>query len=201
MSEFACDTRRGLAVTGKNFLPSDEPLPSIQTAVAAPAKRKSSKKKWRFSQHDRRAVEELAKRCNVSPVVAQLLLQRNLTKTEDVQGFLESKLTSLRPPEELPGLTAACQRIMRGVREREEIVIYGDYDADGMTATAILYLCLKRLGANVSYHLPNRMEEGYGLHVESIEKLAERGKKLVITVDCGVASIEPARRAKELGSR
>jgi len=188
-----------LAVTGKNFLPADEESLAFQAVVASPSKRKSAKKKWRFCQHDRRAVEELASRCKVSPVVAQLLLQRNVTKTEAVQSFLESKLTNLRPPEELPGLSAACQRIMRGVREREEIVIYGDYDADGMTATAILYLCLKLIGANVSYHLPSRMEEGYGLHVESIEKLAERGKKLVITVDCGVASLEPARRAKELG--
>ena len=186
-------------MTGKNFIPPDGESPAFQAVVAAPTKRKSAKKKWRFCQHDRRAVQDLASRCNVSPVVAQLLLQRDVTETSAVQSFLESKLTSLRPPDELPGLTAACERIMRGVREREEIVIYGDYDADGMTATSILYLCLKQIGANVSYHLPNRMEEGYGLHVESIEKLADRGKQLVITVDCGVASLEPARRAKELG--
>ncbi len=78
-------------------------------------------------------------------------------------------------------------------------MVYGDYDADGMTSTAILYRCLTLLKAKVIYHLPNRMEEGYGLHTTSIESLAERGKKLVITVDCGIASIEPARRAKELG--
>lgn len=185
-------------MTRKNSQPTEDASDS-KLAVSPSKKRKSAKKKWRFSQHDRRAIDDLVKRCNVSPVVAQLLLQRNVTETAAVQTFLESKLTALRPPEELPGLTAACERILRGIRNNEEIVIYGDYDADGMTATAILYLCLKQIGANVSYHLPNRMEEGYGLHVESIEKLAARGKQLVITVDCGVASIEPARRAKELG--
>ncbi len=212
-------TRGGIAVTGKNFSqggPDSKGSPGLKGSPGSigaqglpapveaatdslPPRRSTFQKKWRFSQHDQRAIDDLVARCQVSPVVAQLLLQRNITEEKAVQGFLEAKLTDLRPPEQLPGLTAACERIMRGIKNNEEIVIYGDYDADGMTATAILYLCLKLLGASVSYHLPNRMEEGYGLHVESIEKLAQRGKQLVITVDCGVASLEPARRAKELG--
>jgi single-stranded-DNA-specific exonuclease len=184
-------------VTGKNLLADN--LESESTVEAPARRRKAARKKWRFSQHDQKAIDDIAGRCSVSPVVAQLLLQRNITDPKLVQSFLEAKLTDLRPPEQLPGLTDACERIMRGITNGEEIVIYGDYDADGMTATAILYSCLKLLGASVSYHLPNRMEEGYGLHVESIEKLAQRGKQLIITVDCGIASLEPARRAKELG--
>lgn len=190
-------TRRGIAVTGKNILAGN---PESEANVEASIRRqKAERKKWRFSQHDQSSIDDLVARCKVSPVVAQLLLQRNITESSSVHSFLEAKLTDLRPPDQLPGLIAACERIMRGVKNGEEIVIYGDYDADGMTATAILYSCLKLIGASVSYHLPNRMEEGYGLHVESIEKLAQRGKQLVITVDCGVASIEPAKRAKELG--
>ncbi|QDV22126.1 single-stranded-DNA-specific exonuclease RecJ [Aureliella helgolandensis] len=168
--------------------------PSSATAVARP-----SEKIWKFPPHDVDTVNLLAERCGVSPIVAQLLLKRGITSNAEIRAFLHSKLTDLRPPEELPGLPAAVERIMRAVHEAEEIVVYGDYDADGMTSTAILYRCLKLLGAKVSYHLPNRMEEGYGLHVDSIEKLAARGKQLVITVDCGIASLEPARRAKELG--
>lgn len=158
-----------------------------------------TRKTWKFRPHDRGAIESFAASCGVSPVLAQLLLNRGITSAGDVERFLHAKLTDLRPPEELPGLTQASDRIMAAIASGDEIVVYGDYDADGMTATAILYRCLKLIGARVSYHLPNRMEEGYGLHTESLEKLAERGKQLVITVDCGVASIEPAARARELG--
>ena len=156
-------------------------------------------KKWKFVPHDRVEIQAFADRCGISPVVAQLLLKRGIKEPEDARRFLEAKLIDLRPPEELPGLLVAVERISTAIQAGEEIVVYGDYDADGMTATAILYGCLRLLKAKVSYHLPNRMEEGYGLHTESIEKLAAHGKQLVITVDCGIASIEPARRAKELG--
>lgn len=156
-------------------------------------------KKWNFLPHDRAEVEQLARRCSISPIVAQLLIRRGVTEPEAVEGFLSAKLSDLRSPEDLPGLTSAADRIIDAIKQGEEIVVYGDYDADGMTATAILYRCLTLLKAKVTYHLPNRMEEGYGLHTESIEKLASRGKQVVITVDCGIASLEPARRAKELG--
>jgi len=156
-------------------------------------------KKWNFIPHDRNEIQAFADRCEISPVVAQLLLKRGINQPEQAKSFLQAKLSDLRPPEELPGLPAAVERIYAAVEARDEIVVYGDYDADGMTSTAILYRCLSLLKAKVSYHLPNRMEEGYGLHTTTIETLAARGKKLVITVDCGIASIEPARRAKELG--
>lgn len=158
-----------------------------------------TKRKWIFIPHDRSAVEDFASRCNISPVVAQLLLRRGITDPDEARRFLESKLTDLRPPEELPGLVTAVDRIMESVRRGDQIVVHGDYDADGMTATAILYRCLTLLRANVSYHLPNRMEEGYGLHAETVEKLAERGKQMIITVDCGVASVEAALKAREKG--
>jgi single-stranded-DNA-specific exonuclease len=156
-------------------------------------------KKWNFVPHDRDEIQAFADRCEVSTVVAQLLLKRGIDQPDEARRFLQAKLSDMRPPEELPGLPAAVERIYAAVEAGDEIVVYGDYDADGMTSTAILYRCLSLLKAKVTYHLPNRMEEGYGLHVGSIENLAARGKKLVITVDCGIGSIEPARRAKELG--
>lgn len=156
-------------------------------------------KQWRFAQQDQASVDAFCEKHAVHPVVAQLLLKHNLDGDDAVRRFLDAKLTDLRPPQELPGVNEAVERIWDGIQSGEEIVVYGDYDADGMTSTAILYRCLKLLDAKVSYHLPNRMEEGYGLHVDSVEKLAARGKQLVITVDCGIASVEPAARAKELG--
>jgi single-stranded-DNA-specific exonuclease len=156
-------------------------------------------KKWNFVPYDREEIRAFADRCEVSPVVAQLLLKRGVCHPAQAERFLQAKLVDMRPPEELPGLPAAVERIYAAVTAGDEIVVYGDYDADGMTSTAILYRCLSLLKAKVTYHLPNRMEEGYGLHTQSLENLAARGKKLIITVDCGIASIEPARRARELG--
>lgn len=174
--------------------PADKPTSGQETSANP-----SDHKQWRFPQQDQAAVDAFCEKHAVHPVVAQLLIKHDLGGDDGVQRFLEAKLTDLRPPQELPGLNAAVERIWAGIQAGEEIVVYGDYDADGMTSTAILYRCLKLLGANVSYHLPNRMEEGYGLHVDSVEKLAARGKQLLITVDCGIASVEPAARAKELG--
>jgi single-stranded-DNA-specific exonuclease len=158
-----------------------------------------SKRKWIFIPHDRSAVEEFARRCNVSPVVAQLLLRRGIVDPAEARRFLEARLVDLRPPEELPGLKQAVECIVAAISRGQHLVVHGDYDADGMTATAIMYRCLTLLGANATYHLPNRMEEGYGLHPDTVDKLADRGKHMIITVDCGVASIEAALRARQRG--
>jgi single-stranded-DNA-specific exonuclease len=169
------------------------------TATDAAADRQVTKRVWRFAPHDVDAVQALAKQCGISAVVARLLLQRGITAPDAVSAFLKPKLSELRNPALLPGMEAATERIMASVRAGEPIVVYGDYDADGMTSTSILYLCLKRLGANIVYHLPSRSEDGYGLHTQSVERLAAHGKRLIITVDCGIASVEAARRCRELG--
>lgn len=156
-------------------------------------------KQWTFVPFDVGAVQDLARRANVSPVVAQLLIRRGISQPEQVQQFLDAKLTGLRPPEELPGVLTACEVICRAIDQGHEIVVHGDYDADGMTSSAIVYRCLQLLGAKVTYFLPNRMEEGYGVHVETIERFAANGKKLVVTVDCGIAGLQAAERARQLG--
>ncbi len=169
------------------------------TTTAASEERFTPKRIWRFSSHDVSAVEALAERCHLSPVVARLLLERNISTPEAVEAFLKPKLNNLRPPAALPGVTEATAVIMATLRDSQPMVVYGDYDADGMTGTAILYLTLKRLGANVVYHLPSRAEEGYGLHADIVERLAQHGKRLIITVDCGIASIDAAKKCRELG--
>lgn len=156
-------------------------------------------RKWNFVPQDVGAVNDLSRRAAVSPVVAQLLIRRGISCPSAAKQFLEAKLTSLRPPEQLPGVERAVARIYEAIHAGDEIVVHGDYDADGMTGTAILYRCLCLLGAKVSYFLPNRMEEGYGLHVDTVQRLVTAGRKLIVTVDCGIGSLEAADRASQLG--
>ena len=151
------------------------------------------KRQWRVTPHDGPLVESLIRTSGLPPVVAQLLVSRGVYSAQDAEAFLDSKLVNLRDPSELPGIPAATELIMATIQRGDPIVVYGDYDADGMTGAAILVNGLRLLGADVSYHVPNRLEEGYGLNEEAIRKLASRGKRLVISVDCGIASLECAK--------
>src|SRR6184192_2404861 len=157
------------------------------------------RKRWRIEPHDADRISRLERSAGVPPILAQLLLCRGVHEPEHVKTFLESKLSGLRDPDELPGCAAAADRVQAAIRDKRKIVVYGDYDADGMTGTAILIICLRLLGADVSYYVPNRLEEGYGLNGEALGSLAERGASLVISVDCGIASLTEASLAKELG--
>ncbi len=131
--------------------------------------------------------------------MAQLLLSRGICDPETARQFLDPKLNGLRDPSELPGATAAAELIHAAVREKRRITIYGDYDADGMTATAILLRCLRLLYAEVDFYIPHRIDEGYSLNDEALCKLAEQGADVVVTVDCGIASVAEADLARELG--
>ncbi|MHB0954760.1 MAG: single-stranded-DNA-specific exonuclease RecJ [Pirellulaceae bacterium] len=156
-------------------------------------------KRWRFLQHDPDRIATLESRASISPILAQLLLGRGITDPEDVRTFLDVKLTALREPDLLPGIPEAADRIHAAIRAQRRVVIYGDYDADGMTATGLLYNCLRLLGADVGYYVPNRLDEGYGLNNDALRQLAERGTSLVITVDCGITSVAQALTAREVG--
>jgi single-stranded-DNA-specific exonuclease len=158
-----------------------------------------SNKRWRICPHDAARVGRLEQLAGVPPIVAQLLLARGVYEPEAARTFLDAKLTGLRDPDELPGVPDAADRIHAAIKDRRKIVVYGDYDADGMTSTAILLSCLRLLGADATYFVPNRLEEGYGLACESLKSLAERGASLVISVDCGITSVQPARTARDLG--
>lgn len=156
-------------------------------------------KRWRIQPHDAARIAQLERSAGVSAVVAQLLIARGIHDAHSARDFLDAKLVSLRDPELLPGVESAAERIHQTIEARQRIVIYGDYDADGMTSTAILFRCLRLLGADVRYYVPCRLEEGYGLNDEALSKLASDGAKLVITVDCGIASVSQAKYARELG--
>jgi single-stranded-DNA-specific exonuclease len=156
-------------------------------------------KTWRLLPHDQTAIERLARALNVSPIVAQLLLNRNLSEPASAQRFLAAPLAGLYEPELLPGVVEASGRLMEAVREKKRICIYGDYDVDGVTGTAILLTALRLLGAAVEFHVPHRLEEGYGLNIQALRRLAQTGVSVVVTVDCGIGSLAEAEEARSLG--
>lgn len=156
-------------------------------------------KRWRLPSHDAARISQLELAAGVPPVVAQLLWNRGVYRPEEVRTFLDAKLTHLRDPELLPGASAAAERLQAAIQAKRKITVYGDYDVDGMTGTAILVSCLKLLGGDVNYYVPNRLEDGYGLSCEALRTLATRGSQLVISVDCGICSVEEAVVARELG--
>lgn len=157
------------------------------------------RKQWRFAAHDADRIARLERASAVPSIVAQLLLGRGVFEPDAVRTFLDCKLTGLRDPDELPGCAAAADRLYAAIRERKRIVVYGDYDADGMTATAVLLSCFRLLGADVSFYVPNRLEEGYGLNHDALRSIAQRGGQTVVSVDCGIASVAEADTARELG--
>lgn len=157
--------------------------------------------RWNFKIHDAHLIQAIEQASNVSPVLAQILALRGISKTDQVKQFLDLKLIGLRPPEELPGIPEATSIIYSAVCDRKKIFIYGDYDCDGMTSTAILYRCLTLLGADVHYFVPNRLDDGYGLNLESLAKLIDRGADLIVSVDCGVGSVNEVEFVKSKGKQ
>jgi single-stranded-DNA-specific exonuclease len=156
-------------------------------------------KPWRIAPHDPARIAHLEQAAGVPAVVAQLLLARGIRDPADVRRFLDAKLTGLREPDSLPGAAQAADLLFDAIRSKRRITVYGDYDADGMTATAILVRCLRLLDAAVDFYVPNRIDEGYGLNAEAIRKLAGQGADVVATVDCGICSLAEAELAAELG--
>ncbi len=157
------------------------------------------RKAWRILPHDSIRVESLMRSAGVPPVVAQLLVSRGVYRPDDARLFLDSKLIGLRDPLELPGVPEATSLIIDAIRNATPITVYGDYDADGITGAAILVNGLRMLGADVHYFVPNRLQDGYGLSSAAIEKLHRRGRRLIITVDCGITSVEQAQLCRRLG--
>ncbi|MEJ2648924.1 MAG: DHH family phosphoesterase, partial [Sedimentisphaerales bacterium] len=142
---------------------------------------------------------ELARSLKVSPLTAQVLINRGITDNKQGNVFLRPRLTELIEPDRMPGIKPAVERIKEALANKEKITIYGDYDVDGITGVSILWQVLRLLGGSVDYYIPHRIDEGYGLNIEAIESLAKSGANLLITVDCGITAFESAKLANELG--
>ncbi|MCH8118371.1 MAG: single-stranded-DNA-specific exonuclease RecJ [Planctomycetes bacterium] len=156
------------------------------------------KKQWVIRPPDDRSAQ-LAKSLKVSPLLAQVLINRGLTDAQSASVFLRPKLTQLIDPAEMPGIEPAVQRIKLAIANKEKITVYGDYDVDGITGVAILWQLLTLLGADVDYYIPHRIDEGYGLNAEAIRTLEKSGTKLLVTVDCGITAFSSAELAGQLG--
>jgi len=144
-------------------------------------------------------VDELARSCQLPRAIAHLLASRDLNTVDLVRRFLHPTLADLHDPFSLPGMQGAVDRITEALHDREQIMVYGDYDVDGITSTSLLYLVLNRLGAEVVYYLPNRLIEGYGLSVEGVDQAVAAEVKLIITVDCGITAVEEIDYANNRG--
>ncbi|MCI0703670.1 MAG: single-stranded-DNA-specific exonuclease RecJ, partial [Planctomycetia bacterium] len=158
-----------------------------------------AEKLWHLLPSDPTATNRLASAARVPLVVAQLLVNREITDPGEARRFLDAPLAGLHPPQALPGIPDAAERILSAINAKRRICIYGDYDVDGVTGTAILLRVLGKLGAEVQSFVPMRLEEGYGLNTERLQDLARGGVSLVVSVDCGIASLAEAEAAREIG--
>ncbi len=158
-------------------------------------------RRWRFQAGDRdqARINELARFARIPHVLAKLLVARGVDHPNDVARHLDPRLNHLFEPNLLPGCARAAQMIHEAVLAGKKFAIYGDYDVDGMTSTAILMKYLKLAGANARFYIPNRMDDGYGLKADSIQELHRKGTEVLVTVDCGVTAVEEVALAKSLG--
>jgi len=143
-------------------------------------------------------VASLAESLNISKVLALLLVERDIKTFDDAKLFFRPSLESFHDPFLMDGMGTATHRLIKALTENELITIYGDYDVDGTCATAILYLFLTELDANVEFYIPKRLTEGYGISKQAIENVKNRGTSLLISVDCGITAIDETEYAKQL---
>lgn len=136
---------------------------------------------------------------NYPPILRQILYNRGYPTPEEAERFIQAQPPEGTEPHNLIGVTAAADRLARAIRSGESIAVYGDYDADGVTATALLVQVLRTLGATVRGYIPNRFDEGYGLNFEALESLQQEGVHLIVTVDCGIRAIAEIEYANDLG--
>jgi single-stranded-DNA-specific exonuclease len=153
---------------------------------------------WTIEECDRSTVERLAHELDLSPTTASVLARRGYDEVEPARAFLDGALPE-HDPLELGDMGNACAAIRAAVAEGRRICVHGDYDADGISATALAVLVLRELGADVEWHLPSRFDEGYGVRDSTLERLADEGCGLVLTVDCGITAVDEVRAAKMRG--
>lgn len=154
------------------------------------------RKFWRYASKNKDLKYSLADKLKISEILAQILINRGLQDAEQIIKFLSGKLEDLSDPYLLKDMQQAVLRIKKAIEVQEKITIYGDYDVDGVTATALVYRVLKLLGAVVDFYIPDRQNEGYGLNCNAINVLYENKTSLLITVDCGIRAVEEVASSK-----
>ncbi|MCX5936217.1 MAG: DHH family phosphoesterase, partial [Pseudanabaena sp. LacPavin_0818_WC45_MAG_42_6] len=155
--------------------------------------------RWQIFSPQPDLSREIADSTGLSPIIAQVLLNRGINTTESAKVFLDPELEDLPDPkQEFPDLIKSIDRIELAIKNGDRITICGDYDVDGMTSTALLIRTLRLLGGNVEYEIPSRMTEGYGINTRIVQDCRDRDVKLIITVDNGIAAYEAIALAESL---
>lgn len=155
--------------------------------------------RWTLLTPEQNNAKELSQVINVSLPIAKALLNRGVHTFEEAKSFFRPSREGVHSPFLLKDMKRAAERLVRAIREHEPIMIYGDYDVDGTTGTAMLYLFLSEVGANVFYYINDRHKEGYGVAMTGVEFAAEKGARVIVSVDCGISSADPIRAAFKHG--
>ena len=157
------------------------------------------KNNWIIEKENTKLRDKLSKSLDISPITAQILINRGIENETEANLFLNCTLFDLPSPYLMKGMEKATLRVKKALEDKEKIAIYGDYDVDGVTSTALLYSFLKSLEADVTYYNPDRLKEGYGINIDAVKKLAGQGVSLIISGDCGITAYSEVEQAKELG--
>ena len=158
-------------------------------------------KKWEYYETDTELSKKIAAQFNVSELLATILVHRGITEKSEIEIFLNPKRSDFYDPFLMPDMEKAVERICHAIEQQEKVLIYGDYDVDGITSITVLKKFLQDRGLETDYYIPNRLEEGYGLNKESLQQLAKKEYTLIITVDCGISGVEEVELCNNLGIR
>ncbi len=158
--------------------------------------------KWIYSEltEEQNAIKnDLANELSISPILAQLLVQRDITTYDDARSFFRPDLGDLHDPFLMKDMDKAVERLTRAMQKNEKILVYGDYDVDGTTSVSLVYKFLLQFYSNIDFYIPDRYNEGYGISVKGINHAAQNDFKLVIALDCGIKAVEKVKYATSLG--
>ncbi len=155
---------------------------------------------WDFKkQGDQNEVKHLSAALNVNMVIARLLVQRGITTYNDAKAFFRPRLSDLHDPFLMKDMEKAVERLQEAIHNQEKVIVYGDYDVDGTTSVALMYLFLKQRIKEIEYYIPDRYSEGYGISPKSIDYAVDNGFTLIVALDCGIKAVDKIARAKERG--
>lgn len=156
--------------------------------------------KWKIETSDNKETEAfLGKEFGIHPIISQILVNRGIRDTDAARRYLYPSLNDLHNPFLLKDIKKGLSRLLKAIQDNEKIIIYGDYDADGITSVVILYKFIKEVTPHIDYYIPDRIQEGYGLKIPAIDRFKKDNVKLIITVDCGISDIEEITYAQSLG--
>jgi len=160
-------------------------------------------KRWKISaplsEEQKKQKEYIIENTKCPDMIAEMLIKKELTSIKDIEEFFNPNLNNMHDPFLYVDMIKATERVISAIDKKELITIYGDYDVDGTTSSALLYLGLKKIGANIDYYIPHRMIDGYGLSLSGVDQLKENGSELIISVDCGINAVEEVEQINELG--